>query len=149
MTKNEWQRDYLQYKAVAKIKNPSTYSAIFHPKFSQKTQLPAGVPRKFASSFYQLKLGHGYFRGYMYKIKRHNTGLCDCNRTAKQTPRHLLLECAKYKTERKKLLADLGADRPTMELLLNTTKGIKLTLEYLKNTHIATLKWFSEGEWPD
>ena len=149
LTKNEWQEDYLKYKTKAWKNNPSTYSATFEPRFIQKIQLPSGVSRNIASSFYQLKLGHGYFQGYMYKIKRHSTGLCDCNRTAKQTPRHLLLECAKYKNEQKKLLENLRVERPTMELLLNTTKGIKLTLEYLRNTHIATLKWFSQGEWPD
>ena len=77
MTKNEWQEDYLKYKTMAWENNPPTYSANFQPRFVQKIQLPSGVPRKIASSFYQLKLGHGYFRGSVHKIKRHSTGLCN------------------------------------------------------------------------
>src|SRR2546421_12167461 len=46
--------------------NPATYMKKYPWKLSSKIQLPPGTKRELASSLYQLKLGHGYFRSYLY-----------------------------------------------------------------------------------
>jgi ribonuclease HI len=82
-----------EYSNKAKKLNPHTYSAKFPWNTRKKMAIPPHTPRKIASAFYQLKLGHGYFRSYLAK-QDHFSEKCQCG--AKQTLEHLLLSCKYY-----------------------------------------------------
>ena len=122
--------------------NPSSYRKLFPWKIQSKIQLPTGTKRELASSFYQLKLGHGYIKSYLYRLGHSNNKFCQCSK--KETAEHLLLSCKELKTARDKLKKDLEGNRLSLQLLLHTKPGIEKTLDFLKETRIATQKWHLE-----
>ena len=140
----EWREDYSAYKNEALTKNRSTYAAKYEERFARTMNFPHGIKRKICSAFFQLKIEHGYFKSYLYRIKRETSDRCTCNYRAKQTPRHLLLDCKTYNSERRQLFDDLNVQRPTMALLLHTRKGIIATLKFITKTNIATRDWYED-----
>ena len=61
--------------------------------------------------------------------------------TETQSPEHLLLNCQHFKEKQQTLKQSLEKGQVNLRILLNTVKGIKNTLIFLKNTRIATRKW--------
>jgi hypothetical protein len=55
-----------------------SYKMLFPGKINSKIQLPCGTPRKLASALYQLKLGHGYIKPYLYKVGHTTSNKCEC-----------------------------------------------------------------------
>ena len=115
------------------------YKKLFLWKLGAKIQLPLGTKQELASAFYQLKLGHGYLKSYLYRLGHSNNDLCRCGK--KETAEHLLLSCKELKVARKKLQDDLSGTRLSLPVLLHTKAGIEKTLDFLKETSIATRKW--------
>jgi len=119
--------------------NPLSYSRLYDWKLSLHPSLgPQGISRQINSAFFQLKLGHGYLKGYLNKLGRTDNNLCRCLR--KETPRHLLLECRLYREERKEFNT-LSVQPLTLPLLLHTSEGGKLTRRFIEATRIATRGW--------
>jgi hypothetical protein len=54
--------------------NPAAYKAQFPWKLGSKIPLPPGTKRRLASTFYQLKLGHGYLKSYLHRLGHWNVG---------------------------------------------------------------------------
>jgi ribonuclease HI len=136
----EWLQILTKYRAQAlKTANLSTYSRNFPWKISRKLQLPLGVKRAIASSFYQLKLGHGYIKTYLNRFKHTTDDKCQCGQ--RETVDHLLLSCKKLKLARKQLYEKLGTRSLTLPLLLHTKTGIENTLVFLADTRICTRGW--------
>lgn len=133
-----WYKELATYTAKAKRLNPNTYAAKYAWNVSDKMALPPGTPRKVASAFYQLKLGHGHFNSYLHPRGHSETDKCWCG--SKQTPKHLLLDCKYHKEERKELKKGLRA-RLSISILLNTSFGIQKTLDFIKKTGISTRAW--------
>jgi hypothetical protein len=52
----------------------------------------------------------------------------------KETVEHYLLECRKYKEQRKKIIKDIGKGRLNTERLLGQPQMIKHMVEFIKNT---------------
>ena len=111
--------------------------------FSQKPAL-LEVPRKHQGAYIQLKTGIGYFKSYLFKIGRAEDNRCFGGCIARQTPRHLLLECKRYKEERQKMIKRLKAPL-TLQQLLNTKRGKKALAGYLMETGIATADWYENA----
>ena len=84
----EWQAILDQYD-LQLSQNPASYRKLFPWKLRSKIQLPPGTKRELASSFYQLKIGHGYLKSYLYRLGRTNSDRCRCGK--KETAEHLLL----------------------------------------------------------
>ena len=101
-------------------------------------QLPLGTKRELASALFQLKLGHGYIRTYLYRLGHSNSDLCCCGK--RETAEHLLLSCKELRIARKKLQEELLGTRLGLPVLLHTKTGIEKTLGFLKETSIATRK---------
>ncbi len=137
LASQEWHQILTKYRAQAlKTANLSTYSRTFFPwKISRKLQLPLGVKRGIASSFYQLKLGHGYIKAYLNRLKHTADDKCQCGQ--KETAEHLLLGCKKLKDARRKLCDKLGTRVLTLPLLLHTKIGIENILVFLTDTSIC------------
>ena len=100
------------------------------------------MERETASAYYQLKIGHGYFKSYLHRFNQIETDRCPCSGTAKQTPQHLILECKKYTAERQGIFKALETKHPSLDLVFNSNRGRTALLEYLQKTRIATRRWY-------
>jgi hypothetical protein len=61
--------------------NRFSYKRHFPWHIQSKLRTPAGTPRKIASAFYQLKLGHGYLKSYLQRVKHSTNDRCRNHRT--------------------------------------------------------------------
>lgn len=130
----EWRK----YRGKAREKKTS-YGAIFDLKIKNQLAIPRDTKRDISSSFYSLKIGHGYFNAYLKRFKRRECELCRCGRP--QTAEHLLLYCGFYSVERNQLKKTLNQKVLKLPLLLHTTSGIEATLAFITSTRIGTRKW--------
>jgi hypothetical protein len=105
------------------------------------------IDRLTFSTFIQLKMKHDYFKSYLHRLSENNSNKCYeiCN--ARQTSKHLLLNCRHYRAEQIKLKEKAQLKNTDTILTLFIIKIERIaTLEYLKNTRIATRKWLLETE---
>ena len=140
----EWALVVQEYKkkTLVKYANPATYSNIYSWRLSRKLIIPQGTKRLVASAFYQLKIGHGYLKQYLYRIKRASNNKCRCGQP--ETTKHLLLSCKDFKPERRSVEVGLGTRALNLPLLLHTTIGIEKALEYIRDTRICSRPWHLE-----
>jgi ribonuclease HI len=124
-------------------KQTSAYSKLFEWRIGAKPLLPKGTKRELASSFYQLKFGHGYLKAYLAKLGHSDSDRCSCG--GKETPEHLLLSCRDLRDQQKELRESLGC-RASLRILLHTKIGVEKTLEFLKRTKVATRKRLLERQ---
>ncbi len=97
------------------------------------------------SIFIQLKMKHDYFKSYLHRLSENNSNKCYeiCN--ARQTSKHLLLNCRHYRAEQRKLKEKAQLKNTDIILTLFIIKIERIAiLEYLKNTWIATRKYLLE-----
>ncbi len=100
------------------------------------------IDRLTFSIFIQLKMKHDYFKSYLHRLSENNSNKCYEMCNARQTLKHLLLNCRHYRAEQIKLKGKAQLKNTDTILTLFITKiGRIATLEYLKNTRIATRKW--------
>ena len=137
----EWY-DILRKSDLRPSSNPASYSRKYSWKTHSKIQLPPRTRRELASAFYQLKLGHGYFKSYLYRLGHTTSDRCKCGQ--KETPEHLLLSCTEHKVAREKLKSEMHENRLSLPMLLHTKLGIEKTLGFLKETRMATRRWHLE-----
>ena len=118
--------------------NLATYKNQFPWQIRSKIQVPQGTKRELASSFYQLKLGHGYLKSYLHRIGRSESDLCRCGK--RETTEHLLLSCKQTDVvqARAKLRDETQGLRLSLKLLMHTKIGIGKTLGFLKETRLCT-----------
>lgn len=139
----EWKAVLDQYSRLPS-QNPATYKNQFQWQLRSKVQLPPRTKRELASSFYQLKLGHGYIKSYLYRIGRVENNKCRCGK--RETTEHLLLSCKQtdIAQARAKLRDQMQGLRLSLRLLMHTKIGIVKTLGFLKETRLCTRKWHLE-----
>ena len=137
----EWNALLDQYDQIPNT-NTTSYKKHFSWKLGSKLQLPTGTRRELASAFYQLKLGHGYLKSYLFRLGHSDSDRCRCGQ--KETSEHLLLSCRKLQVARAKLLDELNCTRLSLRVLLHTKTGIEKTLAFLRETRIVTRKWHLE-----
>ena len=94
--------------------------------------------RKIASAFYQLKIGHGYLKSYLQRVKHSTNDRCRCGQS--ETTEHLILSCPET-TSARRHLTDKFEGEISLQLLLHTKVGTEAMLEFLQETHIATREW--------
>lgn len=136
----QWNQHLEQYTDKPNS-NPASYAKKYQWKTSTKMKLlvPKGTKRATSSAFYQLKIGHGYFKSYLHRLGHSETNTCSCG--IKETPEHLLLTCSKLAAERRSLRTELKGIALSLPVLLHTSIGIEKTMAFLKSTGIATRKW--------
>jgi ribonuclease HI len=142
----EWQQVLAKYTPNAIHRNPNTYASKYSWKTRKKLSVPTGTRREIASAFYQLKIGHGYNKAYLFRMGKADSPLCSCG--AKQSPDHLLLSCKWFNKDRRILRQDLNNAPLTLPLLLHTKQGIQATLAFITRTRVCTRKWHL-GQEPD
>ena len=89
--------------------------------------------RNSAAKIAQLRTGHCGLNRYLHRFGLRNSPYCQCG-YGKETVEHYLLECRKYKEERKKLRREVGAGNMRVVRLLGDTKLIRHTMEFMKVT---------------
>ena len=92
------------------------------------------------STFLQMKIGHGFFKSYLYRLPAYESNQCNGNCNEIQTPKHLLFNCRHFLNEQKEMKKNMKIP-VTIRTLFNTTEGIKNVLNFIKNTRICTRKW--------
>jgi ribonuclease HI len=138
----EWESVLDQYDKQPN-QNPATYKKQFPWQLRTKIQIPQGTKRELASSFYQLKLSHGYIKSYLHRIGRAESDLCRCGK--RETTEHLLLSCKQTEiAQARAKLRETHGLRPSLKLLMHTKIGIEKTLGFLKETRLCTRKWHLE-----
>ena len=118
--------------------NRFSYRKHFPWHIQSKLRTPVGTPRKIASAFYQLKIGHGYLKSYLQSVKRSTNDRCRCGQS--ETTEHLILSCLETTNARRRLTNKLGGEL-SLQLLLHTKVGTEAMLEFLQETQIATREW--------
>jgi ribonuclease HI len=136
----DWQKILSKSTPQAVQNNRNSYAATYSWKIGRKLKIPLGTKREIASAFYQLKIGHGYNKGFLYRIGKADSPLCSCG--VRQTPEHLLLSCKWFSEERQILKQDLPRLRLSLPILLHTKQGIAATLSFIKRTKISTRRWY-------
>ena len=103
------------------------------------------IDRLTFSTFIQLKMKHDYFKSYLHRLSENNSNKCYEICKARQTPKHLLLNCRHYRAEQRKLKEKAQLKNTDIILTLFIIKIERIaTLKYLKNTWITTRKWLLE-----
>ena len=137
--RNSWIKrisDYIQLPRA----NLKSYARQYPAQAFSRIRLPRGTKRASTSAFFQLKISHGYFKSYLYRLGHVTSDICRCGHI-KESPDHLLLYCTEYASQRLALREELRNIPISLQLILNTTLGIAATAKYLAKTEIATRKW--------
>ncbi len=103
------------------------------------------INRLMFSIFIQLKMKHDYFKRYLHQLSENNSNKCYeiCN--ARQTLKHLLLNCKHYRAEQIKFKKKAQLKNTNIILILFIIKIKRIIkLKYLKNTWIIMRKWLLE-----
>ena len=148
LSTREWLTILEQYSRLPST-NPTSYKLIYPWQPENRLQLPKGTTRELASSYYQLKIGHGYIRSYLYRLGHVQSSICRCG--ALETAEHLLLSCREPNVvePRAKLRDELQGTKLSLPLLLHTKIGIEKTLAFLKTTSICTRRRHIQRRYED
>jgi ribonuclease HI len=89
--------------------------------------------RRISTKLAQLRTGHCPLNGYLHRFGKKNSPTCECG-YGKETVEHYLLECRKYREQRKVLRKSVGMGRMKSRILLGNIKILKHTVEYIATT---------------
>ena len=112
-------------------------------------------PKKYASRYYQLKVGHGAVGTFLVRIGVIETPECWWRGAAEQTVQHLYARCRKWRKQRKKHIRQLEKEKtgwqPQVERkwlanLLGNEKARTPCLKFLKATGIGGREGAKERE---
>src|ERR1700709_1463092 len=138
----------LAKKSKSRSKSQESYSNIYPWTISNKINLSKGTIRVLASSFFQLKIGHGYLKSYLYRLNLVSNNKYKCG--LKETILYLLLYCKNYTLEHKALFIRIREKielrNITLPILFYTKIGISKILVFLKEISICTRNWHLEKE---
>ena len=85
----------------------------------------------------QLRTGHCRLNNYLHRYGHSQTSYCECG-VGKETVEHYLMECRKYKKERRNMQQEIkkktGKWRISMIKLLGDPEIIKFTMKFIKET---------------
>ena len=89
--------------------------------------------RDMVAKIVQLRTGHCGLSHYLHRFGKRNSPYCECG-MGKETVEHYILECRRFKQQRKKMIKDIGKGRLNIERLLGQPQMIKHMVEYIKST---------------
>ena len=136
-TERAWKQHYEKEKAKKEPHHSQSYFTRFPFEATRGTD-PVQGKRSSTSAFYSLKLGHGYFRSYLYRLNKVDHFRCRCGN--KETPEHLLLSCPLYQQERPPALRSAA----TLRDLLSTPNGVDEVIRFIETTKIGTQPWYRQ-----
>jgi hypothetical protein len=111
------------------------------PKLSLQFRPFSGV-RAIQAAYIQLRTAFGPLKSHLRTVGKTADSLCwCCSLQLPQTPRHLLVRCPAYETERRTLRQALDGMPLTMRLLFCTKKGLQALETFISSTKICTEQW--------
>lgn len=140
----EWRDKLEKYDQKNPHKSRTSYRNFYPWKIRSKLIVPRGTARKTASAFYQMKLGHGRFRDYLWNRDHVQDRFCYCGEI--ERPEHLLLNCHLYSEQRNKLKEAINTKELALDLMLGTNICAQHTTTFLQETKIGTRRWLLERE---
>jgi ribonuclease HI len=90
--------------------------------------------RSSAAMIVQLRTGHCGLNKYLHRFGIRNSPYCECGYGRKESVEHYILECPRFKEERKVLRRKVGPGKMRMRWLLGDENLIKHTLDFVKAT---------------
>jgi hypothetical protein len=104
------------------------------------------LPRKLSTAILGLHTGHGYFLDCLAHppTAQYPSRSCFCPLHPPQTPKHLILSCPHFTTQRTELRRTLKLPRHrqlTLPTILHTTTATKALSAMISETKIATAEW--------
>ena len=113
------------------------------------------APKKYASRYYQLKVGHGAVGTFLAKIGKIETPQCWWCKEPLQSVEHLYARCRRWRKERRKLVRELEkegvrwrpqAERNWLAGVLANEKAIAPLLRFLRTTEVGGREGARERE---
>lgn len=104
------------------------------------------APKKYASRYYQLEVGHGAVGTYLARIGVTETPECWLCKETVQSVEHVYTRCRKWRKERRKLVRELEkegvvwqaqGERRWLASLLGNKKAVGPLLRFLKTTGVG------------
>ena len=130
LAKEQWHKKWRE--------NTKTATAL--RRFTKGKNAPTGsklyngiANRSAAAKIAQLRTGHCGLNRYLHRFGIKNTSYCECG-YGKETVEHYLLECRRYKDQRKTLRREVGMGKMRVDRLLGDPKLIRHTMEYITAT---------------
>ncbi len=117
--------------------------------------LLGNAPKKYASRYYQLKVGHGAVGTYLARIGVIETPECWWCKETVQSVEHVYTRCRKWRKERRKLVRELEkegvvwqaqGERRWLASLLGDKKAVGPLLRFLKTTGVGGREGARERE---
>ena len=80
-----------------------------------------------------MRTGHCGLNHYLHHFGKRNSPYCECG-VGKETVEHYLLECRRFKQQRRKMIKDIGKERLNIERLLDQPQMIKHMIDFTRST---------------
>ena len=121
-------------------------------KLIQYLEMP---PKKYASRYYQLKVGHGAVGTYLTRIGVIETPECWWCKEVLQSVEHLFTKCRRWRKQRRKLVRELEkkgipwqiqGERKWVASLLGNEKAVAPLLKFLETTDVGGREGARERE---
>ena len=128
--KKQWDKEWNENTKMAKALRRITErkGAKTGPKLYNEVS-----DRDTVAKIVQLRTGHCGLNHYLHRFGKRHSPYCECG-TGKETVEHYLLECRRFKQQRKKMIKDIGKGRLNVERLLGQPQMIRHTVEFIKST---------------
>ena len=128
--KEQWSKQWNQHTQTSNFLRRLTKRRDFKVGPKLYNALPN---RTTVATIVQLRTGHCGLNKYLHSIGATHSPYCECG-YGKETVEHYLLECNKYRDQRKRMRLELKKGKMTVARLLGDPKAIKHTMKYVKET---------------
>ena len=130
MARKQWDKEWNENTKTAKALRRITKRKGTKTGPKLYNEIPG---RDAVAKIVQLRTGHCGLNHYLHRFGKRNSPYCECG-MGKETVEHYLLECRRYKEQRKMMIKDIGKGRLNIERLLGQPQTIKSTVDFIRNT---------------
>ena len=130
MARKQWDKEWNENTKTAKALRRITKRKGTKTGPKLYNEIPG---RDTVAKIVQLRTGHCGLNHYLHRFGKRNSPYCECG-MGKETVEHYLLECRRYKEQRKMMIKDIGKGRLNIERLLGQPQTIKYTVDFIRNT---------------
>ena len=156
MSKPYSKRNITRWHEMETQDREATRRGYYVPRTKEGISLVLGsTSKKYASRYYQLKVGHGAVGTFLVRIGVIETPECWWCGATEQTVEHLYAQCRRWRKQRRKLIRELEKEginwQPQVERrwlanLLGNEKVVAPFLKFLKATGIGGREGAKERE---
>jgi ribonuclease HI len=127
LVKERWEKNMTSANHLRRI--------LVNEKVKRGPKLYNSLPsRKSCARLVQLRTGHCGLNKYLHRFGKRGSPYCECGYARKESVEHYIMECPRFKEERKVLRKKVGAGKMRLRLLLGDEKIVRHTLDFVKET---------------